>query len=310
MFNESTILLTGGTGSFGHEFTERIFQRTYGKYTDIPKKLIIFSRDEYKQYKMAKRFKGFPIRYFLGDVRDRDRLLRAFDGVDYVIHAAALKQISKLEYNPTEAIKTNIDGANNIIYAALERGVEKVIALSTDKAVNPINLYGATKLVAEKLFLAANAYGGKKTKFSIVRYGNVIGSRGSVIPFFLELKKQGIKKFPITDKRMTRFWITLEQAVNLSIKALIETTGNQIFVPKIPSMLIVDLAKAILEDVKFEEIGMFKGEKLHETLISEYEGDEYRSDTNTEWLTKDKLKDMIYGIGNYPEQTEQYTLSP
>lgn len=324
MLNNKTILITGGTGSFGKKFTEVIFK----KYK--PKKVIILSRDEYKQYQMAKVFsdKQYPIRYFLGDIRDSKRLYRAFEGVDYVVHAAALKQVPALEYNPTEAVKTNVDGADNIVDAAIDTGVKKVVALSTDKAVNPINLYGATKLVAEKIFIAANAYAGGRVKFSVVRYGNVVGSRGSVIPLFLSLKSKGIKEFPITDERMTRFWMTLEQSVELVIKALGESVGGEVFVPKIPSMKIVDLARAISPGCKFKIISIRPGEKVNETLISEdearmtkvfdgiyvvlpqfFEGEEvhekykkclfveegfsYRSNTNDNWLTIDDLKKII-----------------
>lgn len=324
MLNDKTILITGGTGSFGKKCTEIVFKRYK------PKKLIILSRDEFKQHEMARIFPDvkYPIRYFLGDIRDRQRLYRAFDGVDYIIHAAALKQVPALEYNPTEAVKTNVDGADNIVDAAIDRGIKKVVALSTDKAVNPANLYGATKLVAEKIFVAANAFGGGKVKFSVVRYGNVVGSRGSVIPLFLKFKEEGVKKLPITDLRMTRFWITLEQGVELVLKALEHTVGGEIFVPKIPSMKAVDLAKAIIPDCKFNTIGIRPGEKIHETLISEdearkaksfdgiyvvlpqfveeedivkkygkfpnlEEGFFYRSDTNKEWLTVSDLRKMI-----------------
>lgn len=324
MLDNKVILITGGTGSFGKKFVEVVFR----KYK--PKKLIIFSRDEFKQYEMSKLFPGdkYPIRYFLGDIRDKDRLYRAFEGVDYVVHAAALKQVPALEYNPTEAVKTNVIGADNIVDAAIDAGVKKVIALSTDKAVNPINLYGATKLVAEKIFIAANAYAGGRVKFSVVRYGNVVGSRGSVIPLFLSLKRQGIKEFPITDERMTRFWITLEEGVELVIKALNESEGGEIFVPKIPSMRIVDLAKAIEPKCKIKIIGIRPGEKIHETLISEDEarkvkkfndiyvilpqffekeelqkkyknypsvpeGFVYRSDRNDKWLTAKELQQML-----------------
>jgi len=323
-----SILVTGGTGSFGKKFTEIVLK----KYN--PKKLIIFSRDEYKQSEMAKTFSEdkYPsIRYFLGDVRDKYRLIRAFEEVDYVIHTAALKQVPALEYNPMEAVKTNIFGADNIIHAAIDAGVKKVIALSTDKAVNPVNLYGATKLVAEKVFIAANAYAGGKIKFSVVRYGNVVGSRGSVVPLFLNLKKKGIKEYPITDVKMTRFWITLEQGVELVLKALEESAGGEIFVPKIPSMRIVDLVKALEPDCKIKLIGIRPGEKINEVMISEDEarntkiyngiyvilpqffesrdvhnkykkysyvskGFLYRSDKNDIWLTVDELKDMIKSI--------------
>lgn len=327
MFNNKVILITGGTGSFGKKFTEVIFK----KYK--LKKVIILSRDEFKQYQMSKVFPNskYPIRYFLGDVRDRQRLYRAFENVDYIIHAAALKQVPALEYNPTEAVKTNVIGADNIVDAAIDRGVKKVVALSTDKAVNPINLYGATKLVAEKIFIAANAYAGNKVKFSVVRYGNVVGSRGSIIPLFLDLKRQRIREFSITDERMTRFWITLEQSVELIIKALEESVGGEVFVPKIPSMKIVDLAKAIEPDCRFKITGIRPGEKVHETLISEdearkvkefngiyvilpqfFENKEvhkkyekyslvperfvYKSNKNDRWLTIKELQKMVEGL--------------
>jgi len=263
MLNDKTILVTGGTGSFGNRFVSRVFD----KYK--PHKVIIYSRDEYKQYLMQKKFEDHEeIRFFLGDIRDFNRMRRAFEEVDYVIHAAALKQVPALEYNPVEAVKTNVMGASNIIDVSIDTGVKKVIFLSTDKAVNPINLYGATKLVAEKLFVAANDYAGKRVKFSSVRYGNVLGSRGSVIPFFLSLKKRGIKKFPVTDMRMTRFWITLDQSVDFVLMALNECDGGEIFVPRIPSMKIIDLAKAIDEECECVEFGIRPGEKLHEKLIS------------------------------------------
>ncbi|MDD5503750.1 MAG: UDP-N-acetylglucosamine 4,6-dehydratase (inverting) [Candidatus Omnitrophica bacterium] len=267
MLNNSTVLITGGTGSFGHEFVQAAFD------SYKPKKVIVFSRDEFKQYNMAKLFPDgkYPIRYFLGDIRDRSRLGRAFYGVDIVIHAAALKQVPALEYNPIEAVKTNIIGADNIVDAAIDSGVKKVIALSTDKAVNPINLYGATKLAAEKIFIAANAYGGDRTAFSVVRYGNVVASRGSVIPLFMDLKQKGVKEFPITDLNMTRFWMTLKQSVGLVIKALEVAVGGEVFVPRIPSMKITDLARAIDPDCEFKVTGIRPGEKVHETLISEDE---------------------------------------
>ena len=267
IFEGKTVLVTGGTGSFGRKFIKTILDRYK------PKKVIVFSRDEYKQYLMQKEFKDYPqLRFFLGDIRDRERLYRAFEGVDYVIHAAALKQVPILEYNPSEAVKTNIYGAQNIINAALDRGVKKVIALSTDKAVNPINLYGATKLAMEKLLIAANAYSGsKETTFAVVRYGNVVGSRGSVIPYFKELVAKGAKKLPITDPRMTRFWITLEEGVETVLFALKESVGGEIFVPYIPSMKITDLAKAICPECEWEIVGIRPGEKLHETLLSEEE---------------------------------------
>ena len=264
MLNNKTVLITGGTGSFGRAFTKKVL----AEYK--PHKVIIYSRDEYKQYMMRKKFAKYEeqLRFFLGDVRDKSRLLRAFEGVDYVVHAAALKQVPALEYNPTEAVNTNVMGADNIVDAAIDRGVKKVVAISTDKAVNPINLYGATKLVAEKIFIAANAYGGGRVKFSAVRYGNVMGSRGSIIPLFMSLKNNGVKEFPITDERMTRFWITLGQGADLVMKALEEAEGGEIFVPKIRSTRIVDLARAIEPDCTFKFMGIRPGEKLHESLIS------------------------------------------
>ena len=267
MLNNKIILITGGTGSFGKKMVQVILEH----YT--PKKLIIFSRDELKQFEMSQRWnpKKYPcLRYFLGDVRDKERLVHAFHGVDYVIHAAALKQVPAAEYNPTEFVKTNIIGAMNIIDAALFTNVQKVIALSTDKACNPVNLYGATKLCSDKLFIAANAYSGRESVFTIVRYGNVMGSRGSVVPFFKEMSATGI--LAITDPRMTRFWITLDQAVHFVLKILEIAKGEEIFVPKIPSMKITDLAKAIAPDCKHKVIGIRPGEKIHEVLIGEDDG--------------------------------------
>ncbi|GEK33618.1 UDP-N-acetylglucosamine 4,6-dehydratase (inverting) [Kurthia sibirica] len=256
-----TVLVTGGTGSFGRKFIKKALQ------SDV-KKIIVFSRDELKQYEMAQEFTDSRIRFFIGDVRDKDRLYRAFDGVDIVIHAAALKHVGACEYNPFEAVKTNIHGAQNIIDAAIDQGVEKVIALSTDKACSPINLYGATKLASDKLFIAANAYvGDKKTKFSVVRYGNVVGSRGSVVPFFKKMRETGT--VPVTDERMTRFWITLEHGVQFVIDNLARMQGGELFVPKIPSMNIMDLAKAIAPECKVEIVGIRPGEKLHEAMITE-----------------------------------------
>jgi UDP-N-acetylglucosamine 4,6-dehydratase (inverting) len=291
MLNDKTILITGGTGSFGKKFTERIFKDFN------PKKIIIYSRDEYKQYVMRKQFSEFDdrIRYFIGDVRDKDRLYRAMDGVDVVIHSAALKHVSVAEYNPMEAIKTNIDGARNVIDAAIDMKVKKIVALSTDKAVSPVNLYGATKLVSDKLFVSAKAYvGSKDTTFSVVRYGNVSGSRGSVIPFFKNLLDKGEKKLPVTDVRMTRFWITLDQGVDLVFKAIEEARGGEIYVSKIPSYNIVDLAKAMSSDVEIDEIGMREGEKLHEMMITPEDsmftydyGDHYIIYPNFDWWKSD-----------------------
>lgn len=327
-FLEGTrILITGGTGSFGKKLTEVLLNG------HKPKKLIIYSRDELKQFEMSQQFdeRRYPaIRYFIGDVRDRERLFRAFDGVDLVVHAAALKQVPSCEYNPLEAIKTNVLGAANIIDAAIDRKVKKVIALSTDKASNPINLYGATKLCSDKLFVAGNSYAGThQTRFSVVRYGNVVGSRGSVIPFFLKMRETG--RIPITDPRMTRFWITLDQSVDFVLKSAERMVGGEIFVPKIPSMRVLDLAKAIAPECKTETVGIRPGEKLHEMMISEddsrttieYEdhysilpsyhpwdanaaardangkpcldGFCYRSDTNDRWVTESELHRMITG---------------
>jgi len=325
MIDNQTILVTGGTGSFGRKFIKKLLLN----YN--PKKIIIYSRDEYKQYLMQKEFSAYKekLRFFLGDVRDRNRLYRAFDGVDIVVHAAALKHVPLLEYNPIEAVKTNINGAENIIDAAIDRGVKKVVALSTDKAVNPVNLYGATKLVSDKLFISANAYAGaKKTRFSVVRYGNVAGSRGSVIPFFIRLVKEGAKELPITDFRMTRFWITLEEGVNLVLKAIKESKGGEIYVSKIPSFKITDLAKAICPYCELKEVGIREGEKLHEVMITEEdarntyeykhtyiiypqfnwwnlkehfteggkkvpEGFRYSSDSNNQWLSVEDLKKLL-----------------
>lgn len=264
MLDDKTVLVTGGTGSFGKRFIETVLR------DHSPNKLIVFSRDELKQHEMRQRFppEEFPeIRYFIGDVRSRDRLTRAFNGVDIVIHAAALKQVPACEYNPIEAVKTNIHGAENIINAALDTDVEKVLALSTDKAVNPVNLYGATKLVMEKLMVQANSYAGEGgARFACVRYGNVAGSRGSVIPLFRKQAEEG--KLTITDERMTRFWITLDQGVEFVIDSLERMAGGEVFVPKIPSMNIMDLAEAIAPDTETEIIGIRPGEKIHEVLIS------------------------------------------
>jgi UDP-N-acetylglucosamine 4,6-dehydratase len=264
MFTDKIVLITGGTGSFGQKCAEIILK----EYK--PRKLIIFSRDELKQFDMAHRFPTdiYPsIRFFIGDVRDKERLMRAFQGVDYIIHAAAMKQIPAAEYNPTEVIKTNIIGAQNIINVAADRGVRKVLALSTDKAVNPANLYGATKLCSDKLFVSANAFTDQdRCQFSVVRYGNVLGSRGSVVPFFLERRSTGV--LPVTDPRMTRFWITLDQGVRFVLKSLENMTGGEVFVPKLPSMNIMDLAMAIDPNCRTETVGIRPGEKLHEAMIS------------------------------------------
>jgi UDP-N-acetylglucosamine 4,6-dehydratase len=264
-WSEKVVLITGGTGSFGKKFTE-IMLREYH-----PRKIIIYSRDELKQHQM--RMSGFDhpsLRYFIGDVRDRDRLRRALHGVNIVVHAAALKQVPACEYNPMEAIKTNILGTSNVVEAALDAGVEKVLALSTDKAVNPVNLYGATKLAAEKLVIQSNAYAaGTATRFSCVRYGNVVGSRGSVVPIFLRQRSSG--KLTITDERMTRFWISLEQGVRFVISCIQQMEGGEVFVPKIPSMRVMDLARAIAPQAQIEIIGIRPGEKIHEVLISEDE---------------------------------------
>lgn len=264
MFNNKVLLITGGTGSFGKKFTEYVLKNYK------PRKLIIFSRDELKQFEMQQLFcedKHPAIRYFLGDIRDKDRLYRAFEDVDIVIHSAALKQVPALEYNPFEAVQTNIIGAQNIISAAIDKGVKKVIALSTDKAVVPANLYGATKLCMEKLFVAANALAGTHvTRFSVVRYGNVIGSRGSVVPLFLKQKENG--RFTVTDERMTRFWITLERGIALVIKGLEAMKGGEIFIPKLPSARVIDVCMAIKPECEIGITGIRPGEKLHETLIS------------------------------------------
>ncbi len=261
MFNNKNILITGGTGSFGKKYVETLLK----KYT--PNKIIIYSRDELKQFEMQQDFNQACMRYFIGDVRDKERLTQAMNGVDYVIHAAAMKQVPAAEYNPMECIKTNIDGAENVITAALTNNVEKVIALSTDKAANPVNLYGATKLVSDKLFVAANNIsGGHKTTFSVVRYGNVVGSRGSVVPFFEKLINDGANEIPITHIEMTRFWITLQGGVDFVLKNFERMLGGEVFVPKIPSMRIVDLAQAMAPDLPIKIIGIRPGEKLHEIM--------------------------------------------
>ena len=261
MFDNKTIFITGGTGSFGKKYVQTLLTRYK------PKKIIIFSRDELKQFEMQQTFNQDCLRYLIGDVRDRERVVQAMQGVDYVIHAAALKQVPAAEYNPVECIKTNIDGAQNVIHAALENGVTKVIALSTDKAANPINLYGATKLASDKLFVAANnMVGDRETRFAVVRYGNVVGSRGSVVPFFEKLIADGATSLPITDADMTRFWISLQDGVDFVLKNFERMHGGEIFVPKIPSVRITDLASSMAPNLKQEIIGIRPGEKLHEIM--------------------------------------------
>lgn len=319
-WQDASVLITGGTGSFGRNFVEHLLRRK-------PRRLVVFSRDELKQHEMARVFPDTgesPLRYFIGDVRDADRLRRAFHGVDIVVHAAALKQVPACEYNPIEAVNTNILGARNIIEAAIDQGVKRVIALSTDKAVSPVNMYGATKLVAEKLFVQGNSYaGGLQTRFACVRYGNVVGSRGSVIPLFREQRPSG--RLTVTDPRMTRFWITLDQGVEFVMRCAQQMRGGEVFVPKIPSMRVMDLAKAIAPECAVDVTGIRPGEKLHELLISEDEarntveyddmyllqpifpwwttesstggrplpdGFRYSSDGNTQWLTETQLQEM------------------
>ena len=318
-----SVLVTGGTGSFGQKFVDLVLRTA----PEIDR-LIVFSRDELKQHDMALKLRDPRVRFFIGDVRDGERLLRAFNGVDYVVHAAALKQVPACEYNPLEAVKTNIMGAANIINAAIDRGVKHVLALSTDKAVNPVNLYGATKLCAEKLFVQANSYSGfTGARFSCVRYGNVVGSRGSVIPVFLEQREKGT--ITITDKRMTRFWITLDQGVQFVLNCLGKMHGGEVFVPKIPSMNIVDLADAIAPGCQVDVTGIRAGEKLHEVLVSTDEarhslelpdmfviqpahawwkienwkggkplpdGFTYTSSTNPEWLSVDELRRIVTAV--------------
>ena len=320
IFKDKVILITGGTGSFGKKFAEIILNEYH------PAKLIVYSRDELKQLEMAQQFVAYQnIRFFIGDVRDKERLLRAFHGVDYIVHAAALKQVPAMEYNPSEAIKTNIMGAINIIEASLDNSVKQLVSLNTDKACNPINLYGATKLCSDKLFVAANSYSGfSNCRFSVVRYGNVIGSRGSVVPFFRKMRDKGV--LPITHPKITRFSITLEQGVRFVVRSLERMQGGELFVPKIPSLKIMDLAKAIAPECKTEIVGVRPGEKLHEVMISEDdarntmelddcyliqpafhwwgennqsygekvpEGFRYSSDINQQWLTVDELREMV-----------------
>lgn len=261
MFDDKTILITGGTGSFGQHFIRYLLNH------HCPRKVIVVSRDELKQLEMQHHFDGPEMRYFIGDVRDGERLRRAFSGVDYVVHAAALKQVPAAEYNPMEAVKTNVQGAQNVIEAALDAEVEKVIALSTDKAANPINLYGATKLTSDKLFVAGNNIaGGHRTRFSVVRYGNVVGSRGSVVPFFRQQIEEGAESLPITSEEMTRFWITLDEGVEFVRNAFLRMLGGEVFVPKIPSVRIVDVATAMAPDLPHEIVGVRPGEKLHEVM--------------------------------------------
>jgi UDP-N-acetylglucosamine 4,6-dehydratase len=261
MLNGKTILITGGTGTFGKQCVRQILSNYH------PKKVIVYSRDEYKQFEMQQEFNGAEMRYFLGDVRDVNRLTQALQNVDYVIHAAALKQVPAAEYNPMEFIKTNINGAENVIQAALANEVEKVIAISSDKAVNPVNLYGATKMVMERLFIAANNIaGGHRTRFAVVRYGNVVGSRGSVVPLFKKLIAEGAKELPVTDCQMTRFWFTIQEGVEFVLKCLQRFQGGETFVPKIPSMRIIDLVKSFGEDIQIKLIGIRPGEKLHELM--------------------------------------------
>ncbi len=304
LFANSTVLLSGGTGSFGNTFVPMLLEE------HSPKKLIIYSRDEMKQWEMAKKFADDDrVRFFIGDVRDRDRLSRAMDSVDYVVHAAATKIVPTAEYNPFEAVKTNIMGAMNVIDAAIDKGVKKVVALSTDKASSPVNLYGATKLASDKLFIAGNAYTGEKTtSFSVVRYGNVMGSRGSVIPLFLEQKKAG-RPLSITDERMTRFMITLEEGVSLVWTAFEEMLGGEIFVKKIPSMNIMDIAEALDPGGKREFVGIRPGEKLHEQMIGEEDslstydyGDHYRIiPAINQWSSSDAM------IGSGIKVAEQFS---
>ena len=261
MFNNKTILITGGTGSFGKQFVRTLLQR----YS--PKKIIIYSRDELKQFEMAQKYNNSCMRYFIGDVRDLERLKKAMNGVDYVVHAAALKHVPIAEYNPMECIKTNIMGAQNVIDASIAEGVRKVIALSTDKAASPINLYGASKLASDKLFVAANNLRGENDiAFSVVRYGNVLGSRGSVVPFFKKLLSEGAKELPVTDERMTRFWITLQEGVDFVLKNFERMQGGEIFIPKIPSMKVIDMAKTLAPDLPIKIVGIRPGEKLHELM--------------------------------------------
>ncbi|MGH1403781.1 MAG: UDP-N-acetylglucosamine 4,6-dehydratase (inverting) [Alphaproteobacteria bacterium] len=329
-FNDKAILITGGTGSFGKHFVETLLKH----YN--PKRVVVYSRDELKQYEMEQylsQYKPHPVRFFIGDVRDRDRLTLALKGIDIVVHAAALKQVPAAEYNPMECIRTNVIGAENVVRAAIDNEVQKVIALSTDKAANPINLYGASKLASDKIFVAANnIVGSAETRFAVVRYGNVFGSRGSVIPFFRKLKEEGAEFVPITDERMTRFWITLEQGVNFVLSSLEMMKGGEVFVPKIPSMKITDLANVIIPGVPHKVVGIRPGEKLHEVMVpfddshSTYELEDryviepsfnfwdaedaqryqefkkveedfsYASNNNNEWLSEEELDELMETI--------------
>jgi len=328
----ASVLVTGGTGSFGKAMTRRLLKES------AVRRVVVYSRDELKQHEMSLRdeFRDERIRFFIGDVRDKDRLARAFDSVDYVIHAAAMKQVPTAEYNPFEAVKTNVIGAQNVIECAIDKGVKRVVALSTDKAANPINLYGATKLCSDKLFVSGNVYAGfRPTRFAVVRYGNVVGSRGSVIPLFLREWRRGV--LPITDERMTRFWITLDQGVDFVLSCLASMGGGEVFVPKIPSMRLIDLAKAIGPECRLHQVGIRNGEKLHEVMITDddsrhtvelpgfyvidpgfwferkkdwrplgspcADGFRYASDTNTAWLTRDDLMEMILHL-DLPEVAE------
>lgn len=322
ILDNKTILITGGTGSFGQKFTEIALKN------HKPKAIRIFSRGEYLQWEMSQKFKDERLRFFIGDVRDKERLSRAMNGVDIVIHAAALKQIPITEFNPIEAIKTNINGTANVVDTAIDNGIEKAILISSDKAVNPVNLYGATKLCAEKLFIQANSYvGDRKTRFSCVRYGNVVGSRGSVVPVFLEQKKTGV--LTVTDEKMTRFWITLDQGVALVINSITNMHGGEIFIPKIPSMKIMDLVKAIAPEASVKITGIRPGEKLHEILLTQEEarrakdlgdyfiiepefafwskenfkegtplseGFHYASDNNNQWLNGEDFNKIIHSL--------------
>ena len=327
MLDNARVLVTGGTGSFGQAFVGHVLAN------HVVGEIVVFSRDEFKQHEMSQRWPvaSYPIRYFLGDVRDKERLLRAFNGIDYVVHAAALKQVPALEENPFEAVRTNVIGAQNVVEAALERGVRRVVAISTDKAVNPVNLYGATKLAMEKLMLAANAYVRyRDIRFSAVRYGNVVGSRGSVLLLYADLIARGERELPVTDAIMTRFWITLDQGVQLVLRALKDGQGGEIFVPKIPSMSVGDLIAAMPVECTQRIIGRRPGEKLHEVLIGEDEGSRaidcggfyvvtpqragyqpgawaadfqsvapdftYRSDTNAEWVTLSEMRQMVTSL--------------